>query len=78
MKERYMIVTYILKHYQKWDELTEFKNRVSKKHLTTAKVILDFKEKKIVKNSLRPDLGYEELLEFYKRLLGDPLTPHLP
>ena len=43
MKERYMIVTYILKHYQKWDELTEFKNRVSKKHLTTAKVILDFK-----------------------------------
>ena len=78
MSERYMIVSYIQKPNGKWDELTEFKNNLKMKHKQTAKVILDFKNKTIVKNGLNPDAGYDDMLEFYKRVLGDRLTPYLP
>jgi hypothetical protein len=78
MKERYMLVTYVKKPNGKWDELTEFRNSLRAKHLQTAKVILDFKEKKCVINSLNKEAGYDDMLEFYKRLLGDKLTPYLP
>jgi hypothetical protein len=73
-----MIVTYVKKANGKWDELTEFKNNLKQKHLQTAKVILDFKEKKCVINSLNKEAGYDDMLEFYKRQLGDQLTPYLP
>lgn len=73
-----MIVTYMLKPNGKWDEVTEFKNHYRMKHIQSAKVILDFKEKICVKNGLNPEAGYDDMLEFYKRLLGDRLTPHLP
>lgn len=78
MTARYMLVTYVQKPNGKWDELTEFRNNVRMKHLQTAKVILDFKEKKCVKNGLNPEAGFDDMLEFYKRVLGDQLTPHLP
>jgi hypothetical protein len=78
MNNRYMIVTYVKKANGKWDELTEFKNSLKQKHMQTAKVILDFKEKKCVINSLNREAGYDDMLEFYKRQLGDQLTPHLP
>jgi hypothetical protein len=78
MNERYMIVSYIQKPNGKYDELTEFKNNIKSKHLQTAKVILDFKEKKCVINSLNKEAGYDDMLEFYKRMLGDRLTPYLP
>jgi hypothetical protein len=48
------------------------------KHIQSAKVILDFKEKKCVVNSLNREAGFDDMLEMYKRLLGDQLTPHLP
>ncbi len=73
-----MIVSYMLKANGKWDELTEFKNSLKTKHYQTAKVILDLHNKKVVMNSLNKEAGYEDLLEMYKRLLGDRLTPHLP
>jgi hypothetical protein len=78
MTERYMIVTYIQKPNGKWDEITEFKNNIRTKHIQTAKVILDFKDKKVVKNGLNPEAGFDDMLEFYKRMLGEKLTPHLP
>jgi hypothetical protein len=78
MTERYMIVTYYLKPNGKHDEITEFKNRVKMKHTQTAKVILDLKEKKVIKNGLNPEAGFDDMLEFYKRLLGEKLTPYLP
>lgn len=78
MTARYMLVTYVQKPNGKWDELTEFKNNIKMKHIQTAKVILDFKEKKCVKNGLNPEAGFDDMLEFYKRMLGDQLTPHLP
>lgn len=73
-----MIVTYVKKANGKWDELTEFKNNLRMKHIQSAKVILDFKDKKCVVNTLNREAGFDDMLEFYKRLLGDQLTPHLP
>ena len=78
MSERYMIVTYVKKPNGMWDEVTEFKNNLKIKHIQSAKVVLDFKEKKCVVNSLNREAGYEDMIEFYKRMLGDRLTPHLP
>ncbi len=78
MSERYMIVSYYKKPNGKWDEVTAFKNNVRTSHIQTAKVILDFKEKKCVVNSLNREAGFDDMLEMYKRLLGDRLTPHLP
>ena len=78
MTARYMLVSYVQKPNGKWDELTEFRNNVRMKHLQTAKVVLDFKEKKCVKNGINPEAGYDDMIEFYKRTIGDRLTPHLP
>ena len=78
MNERYMIVTYIKKPNGMWDEVTEFKNNIKTKHIQSAKVVLDFKEKKCVINSLNREASYEDMIEFYKRVLGDRLTPYLP
>ena len=73
-----MIVHYVQKPDGKWDELTEFKNSIRPKHLQNAKVILDFRYKKVVKNTLNKEAGFDDMLEFYKRLLGDQLIPYLP
>ena len=78
MSERYMIVTYVKKPNGMWDEVTEFKNNLKTKHIQSAKVVLDFKEKKCVVNSLNREASYEDMIEFYKRMLGDRLTPQLP
>ena len=75
---RYMIVSYLQKPTGKWDEVTEFKNSIRPKHLQNAKVILDFRYKKVVKNTLNKEAGFDDMLEFYKRVLGDRLTPYLP
>ena len=73
-----MIVTYVKKPNGMWDEVTEFKNNLKTKHIQSAKVVLDFKENKCVVNSLNREASYEDMIEFYKRMLGDRLTPHLP
>ncbi len=78
MSARFMIVSYIKKPNGKWDEVTEFKNSLKTKHYQTAKVILDLHNKKVEMNTLNKEAGYDDLLEMYKRLLGDRLTPHLP
>lgn len=72
-----MIVYYYQKPNGKWDEVTDFKNRVNNTAVSTAKVILDLRDKKVVKNGLNPGAGFEDMIEFYKRLLGDQLTPYL-
>jgi hypothetical protein len=78
MDERYMIVTYLQRPNGKWDEITEFKRHYRMKHIQSAKVILDLEKKVVVKNGLNPEAGFDDMIEFYKRLLGDRLTPHLP
>lgn len=78
MASRYMLVSYYKRPNGKWDEITEFKNTLRDRHITTAKVILDFKKKVCVVNSLNKQASFDDMLEMYKRLLGDQLTPHLP
>lgn len=78
MASRYMLVSYYKRPNGKWDEITEFKNNIRNRHISTAKVILDFTTKTCVVNSLNKNASFEDMLEMYKRLLGDQLTPHLP
>ena len=78
MSKRYMLVTYIQKVNGKWDELTDFRDNLKTRDLTSARVILDLHEKKVVKNTINREAGYDDMLEFYKRLLGDQLIPYLP
>jgi hypothetical protein len=73
-----MIVTYLQKPNGKWDEVTEFKRHYRMKHLQSSKVILDLHRKKVIKNGLNHEADYDDMIEFYKRLLGDRLTPYLP
>jgi hypothetical protein len=78
MDGRYMIVSYLQKPNGKWDELTEFKKHCRTKHIQSAKVILDLQDKKVIKNGLNPSASYDDMLEFYKRVLGSKLDPYLP
>jgi hypothetical protein len=78
MDNRYMIVKYIKKPDGKYDEVTEFKKHCRRTDLQMSKVILDFEKKTVIKNGLNPDAGYDDMIEFYKRMLGDRLTPYLP
>ena len=73
-----MIVKYIKKPDGKYDEVTEFKRHYRSNDLQMSKVILDFEKKTVIKNCLNPDAGYDDMIEFYKRVLGDRLTPYLP
>ena len=77
MKSRYMLVTYYKRPNGKWDEITEFKNSIGNRHIQESKVILDFKAKRCVKNGLNPEATFDDMLEMYKRLLGDKIKPYL-
>jgi hypothetical protein len=78
MESRYMIIKYILKPNGQWDEITEFRKNLRPIHIETSKVILDFEKRVCVVNSLNREASFSDMLEMYKRLLGDRLTPHLP
>ena len=73
-----MLVYYYQKPTGKWDEVTEFRKNLRTKHLQSAKVILDFKEKKCVINLLNKEATFDDMLDFYKRLLGEKLITRLP
>ena len=77
MADRYMIVYYHKQTNSKFLELTEFKDNLKSKTKSKASVILDFKKKKVIKNSINPDADFISILEMYKKLLGDQLTPYL-
>lgn len=78
MENRYMLVKYLLKPNGKWDEITEFRKNVRPIHLETSKVVFDFKRRVCLVNGLNPEASFDDMLEMYRRLLGDQLTPHLP
>lgn len=78
MDNRFMIVKYVKNSHGKFDEVTEFKRHYRMHHLQTAKVILDFEKRIVVKNSFNSQANYDDMIEFYKRMLGDRLTPYLP
>lgn len=78
MENRFMIISYHKQPNGKFQEVTEFRRHAKTKHKESAQVILDFKKKKVVKNVLNQDASFEDMVEFYKRVLGSQLTPHLP
>lgn len=73
-----MVVSYFPAENGKYNELTEFKNSLKLKNRHTAKVILDFKKKAVLKNELNPSASYKDMLEFYKKVIGPTLLPYLP
>lgn len=77
MKERFMIVTYMLTRNGTYDELTDFKNRVSPISLKQASVILDLKDQKVIKNSLRKDYDFVNVLTLYRNEIGAQLDPYI-
>jgi hypothetical protein len=77
MKERFMIVTYVLTRNGSYDELTDFKNRVSPRNLQQANVILDLKDQKVVKNSLNKKHDFVEILTMYRQEIGTQLDPYI-
>ena len=77
MKERFMIVTYVLTRNGTYDELTDFKNRVSPRNLQQASVILDLKDQKVVKNSLQKKYDFVEVLTTYRNEIGAQLDPYI-
>jgi hypothetical protein len=78
MKFRYMLVSYFPSEDGKYNELTEFKNSLKLKSRHSAKVILDFKKKEVVKNELNSNASYTDMLEFYKKVIGPKLLTYLP
>jgi len=72
-----MIVKYIQQPDKSWDEVTDFKDRVKNSDLAQARVILDLKDQKVIKNSLNPEASFEVMIEMYKRLIGEKLLPYL-
>jgi hypothetical protein len=75
---RYMLVTYVPNEEGTYSELTEFRSQAKGKHKKNARIVLDFKKKKVIKNTINPDVGFDELVTYYKQALGDHLTPYLP
>lgn len=73
-----MIVNYILKPNGQYDEITELRKNLKLRHYQTAKVILDLENKCCVVNNINRDASFDMMLELYKKMLGDQLTPHLP
>jgi len=77
MKERFMIITYVLTRNGSYDELTDFKNRVSPRNLQQASVILDLKDQKVIKNSLQKKYDFLEVLTIYRNEIGAQLDPYI-
>lgn len=77
MKARFMFVTYVLTRNNTYDELTDFKNRVSPKNLQQASVILDLKDSRVVKNSIQKNYDFLEVLTIYRNAIGSQLDPYI-
>lgn len=78
MTGRYMFVTYIQKPDGKWDEVTEFRNSLTKSVVARSRVVLDLRYKQCVKNTVNPDLGFYDFINYYKQELGEELISQLP
>jgi len=77
MKFRYMVVLYYKQADGRYDESTTFHNRLKNSHLSSASVILDLKEEKVLRHRFNPEAEYYSTLDYYKSALGDQLTPYL-
>jgi hypothetical protein len=68
---RYFIITYLRKPNGQIDEQCEVTKKVKERDLTTANVILDFKEKKVEKCMIEGQvitMDWDNAYEYYKRV----------
>lgn len=75
---RYMFVSYVPDNQGTYSELTEFRTQAKGKHKKNAQVVLDFKKQRVIKNTINPEVGFNDLVNYYKKALGEHITPHLP
>jgi len=71
---RYLIITYVRKPDGKIDEQVEISKNLKDSDLQTASIIMDFKEKKILKSTIQGqkiDTDWDKLLEHYKQVYPD-------
>lgn len=78
MDNRFMLVMYIPNADGTYSELTEFRPQAKGHHKKNAQVVLDFKKKRVIKNTINPNVGFDELVNYYMKALGEHLAPHLP
>lgn len=68
---RYLIITYVRKANGQIDEQCEVAKKVKERDITTANVILDFKEQKVDKCMIEGQvitMDWEKAYEYYKRV----------
>lgn len=74
---RYFIVTYVRRPDSKIDEQVQLSTSVKERDITTANIIIDFKDKKLVKstvNGQKLNTTYDMMVEHYKEVYPDYIT----
>ena len=71
---RYLVITFIRKPDGKIDEQVEITKNLKERDITTANIILDFKEKKVQKSTIQGqviDTDWDTIVAHYKQIYPD-------
>ena len=74
---RYLVITYIRKPDGKIDEQVEITKNLKERDITTANIIVDFKEKKVQKSTIQGqviDTDFDTIVGHYKQIYPDYIT----
>ena len=74
---RYFLITYMRKPGGQIDEVAAVSRNIKQKDLQTCNVIMDFKERKVVKcvvDGNRVDTDWEKLTEYYKKVYPNVIS----
>jgi len=71
---RYLVITFLRKPDGKIDEQVEITKTLKERDITTANIILDFKEKKVQKSTIQGqviDTDWDTIVAHYKQIYPD-------
>ena len=71
---RYLVITFLRKPDGKIDEQVEITKTLKERDITTANIILDFKEKKVEKSTIQGqviDTDWDTIVSHYKQIYPD-------
>ena len=74
---RYFLITYVTKPDGKIDEQVEISKNLKERDIATCNIILDYKERKVVKNVVQGqnmNLPWPTLTEYYNNIYPDQLA----
>ena len=74
---RYMLITYVKKPNNQIDEQVQVTEKLKERDITTCNIILDFKERKVLKNVVQGQalgLPWPTLTEYYNNIYPDQLA----